>query len=205
VIKDKSLPTVNEGVVEKYIAGCQKHHKESQYALYKHFYSHAMGICRRYARDADEASDILNEGFLKIFNHIKTYDAARPFKSWMNKIITNTAIDYYRTSLRFQSQELTEVHEDLGNDAEVYTKLAYDDLLLLIRELSPAYRTVFNLYAIDGYTHHEIADLLGITVSTSKANLHKARKKLQERLNDYAMNRQMSNNEGSEGFSKGIT
>lgn len=179
------MPTTDEEVVQKYIAGCLKHDKESQYALFKHFYSYAMGICRRYARSSDEASDILNESFLKAFQHIEKYDRSRPFKSWIGKIVTNTAIDYYRTSLRFSPHEAVEAHEEVGNEAEIYGKLAYDDLLILVRELTPAYQAVFNLYAIDGYSHQEIAELLGISVSTSKTNLHKARKKLQERLQEY--------------------
>lgn len=141
-----------------------------------------MGICRRYARDPDGASDILSESFLKIFSHIDRYDASKPFKSWIGKIITNTAIDYYRTSLKLTQQEDILEHEDLGDEASVYGKLAYDELISLVRSLSPAYQTVFNLYAIDGYSHHEIAEMLGITVNTSKSNLHKARKKLQELL-----------------------
>ncbi|MGK6349976.1 RNA polymerase sigma factor [Parapedobacter sp. DT-150] len=178
------MPTLNEEEVQKYIAGCLKHDKESQYALFKHFYSYAMGICRRYAQTSDEASDILSESFLKVFSHIEKYDASKPFKSWVGKIATNTAIDYYRANLKFGQQEDVEDHEQISNEASVYGKLAYDDLLLLVRSLSPAYQAVFNLYAIDGYNHHEIAELLGITVNTSKSNLHKARKRLQELLNE---------------------
>ena len=181
------MPTVvNEEAVQTYIAGCLRHERESQYALFNHFYSYTMGICRRYARDPDGASDILSESFLKIFNHIERYDASKPFKSWIGKIITNTAIDYYRASLKLSQQEDVMEHEDLGDEASVYGKLAYDELLTLVRSLSPAYQTVFNLYAIDGYSHNEIAELLGITVNTSKSNLHKARKKLQELLNKIA-------------------
>lgn len=141
-----------------------------------------MGICRRYARQSYEASDILSESFLKIFSHIDQYDTSKPFKSWITKIITNTAIDYYRASLKFAQQDDAEEYEHLGNEASVYGKLAYDDLLALVRSLSPAYQTVFNLYAIDGYSHQEIAEMLGITINTSKSNLHKARKRLQELL-----------------------
>lgn len=179
------MPTANEEVVHRYIAGCLKHDKESQYALFKHLHSYAMGICRRYAHNSDEASDILSESFLKIFNSIGQYDTTRPFKAWAGRIIANTAIDYYRASLRFASYEALDGNENIGNAAEIYGKLAYDDLLGLIRKLTPAYRVVFNLYAIDGYHHHEIAEILGISIGTSKANLHKARKKLQEMLDEY--------------------
>src|SRR5690606_9483772 len=115
-----------------------------------------MGICRRYARDPDEASDILSESFLKIFSHIEKYDVSKPFKSWIGKILTNTAIDYYRASLKFSQQDDIQEYENLGYEASVYGKLAYDELLTLVRSLSPAYRAVFNLYAIDGYSHNEI-------------------------------------------------
>ncbi len=145
-----------------------------------------MGICRRYARNPDEASDILSEGFLKIFSHIERYDASKPFKTWIGKILTNTAIDYYRAGLKFAQQDDVDDYEHLGDEASIYSKLAYDELLAMVRSLSPAYRTVFNLYAIDGYSHHEIAELLGITVSTSKSNLHKARKRLQELVTESA-------------------
>ncbi len=179
------MPTINQDeTVRKHIAGCLKYNKDSQYALFKHFYSYAMGICRRYARQSDEASDILNESFLKVFNHLKDYDTSKPFKSWMGKIITNTAIDYYRASLKFGQQEDVNDYEHISDDAGIYGKLAYNDLLAMVRSLSPAYQTVFNLYAIDGYNHNEIAELLGITVNTSKSNLHKARRRLQELLNE---------------------
>ncbi len=178
------MPIVNEEAVKQHIAGCLKYDTQSQYALFKYFYSFAMGICRRYARHSDDASDILNESFLKIFNRIERYDASKPFKTWIGKIITNTAIDYYRSSLKFAQHDEIEAYEHISDSESIYDNLAYDDLLAMVMSLTPAYRTVFNLYAIDGYSHQEIADLLGITVNTSKSNLHKARKRLQELLAD---------------------
>lgn len=175
---------MNEEALQQLIAGCLKYDKQSQYALFKYFYSYAMGICRRYARQSDEASDILNESFLKVFNRIADYDASRPFKAWIGKIITNTAIDYYRSSLKFTQHDEIEAYEHLSDSERIYDNLAYNDLLAMVTSLSPAYRTVFNLYAIDGYSHQEIAELLDITVNTSKSNLHKARKKLQDLLED---------------------
>lgn len=198
------MPTINDEVVKKYIAGCLEREKESQYALFKHFYSYAMGICRRYARQSDEASDILSESFLKVFNHIDQYDTARPFRTWLGKIIANTAIDYYRASLKFAQQEDVDEYEHIGGEDEnVYGKLAYDELLSLIRSLTPAYQTVFNLYAIDGYSHQEIATMLGITVNTSKSNLHKARKRLQELLQQTAKNENRDTRTGTSSRSTG--
>lgn len=164
------------------INGCIRKERSSQYLLYKEFYSYGMAICRRYALSNDDAADILNDGFLKIFTHIEKYDAAKPFKSWLARIMTNTAIDHYRMNLKFADHDDVSTHEHIGSAAVIYDQLAYKDLLELVQGLSPAYRTVFNLFAIDGYSHEEIAELLKISTGTSKSNLFKARQKLQEKL-----------------------
>lgn len=134
-----------------------------------------MGICRRYALNESDAGDVLNDGFLKVFTHIDKYETSKPFKTWFAKIITNTAIDKYRLNLKFSNHDDISGHEHLGQEAPIHADLAYKELLHLIQGLSPAYRVVFNLYAIDGYTHEEIAALLNISVGTSKSNLFKAR------------------------------
>lgn len=130
----------------------------------------------------DDAADVLNDGFLKIFNNIHKYDPERPFKSWLGKILTNTAIDHYRLNLKFSDHVDISEYEQIGTGAAVYDHLAYHDLLKLVQELSPAYRMVFNLFAIDGYSHEEIAETLNISVGTSKSNLFKARQKLQDKI-----------------------
>jgi RNA polymerase sigma factor (sigma-70 family) len=168
--------------VQTLIEGCIKKDRSSQYLLYKELYSYGMGICRRYALNEFDAGDVLNDGFLKVFTHIDKYEASKPFKSWFARIITNTAIDRYRLNLKFGHHDDISDHEYIGQAAAVYNHLAYKDLLNLIQSLSPAYRVVFNLYAIDGYTHEEIAETLNISVGTSKSNLFKARQKLQEKL-----------------------
>jgi RNA polymerase sigma factor (sigma-70 family) len=144
-----------------------------------------MAICRRYAVNDEQVSDVLNDGFMKVYTNISKYDSSRPFKTWLSKIITNTAIDHYRANLKFSLHEDLSDHEDIGEHATIYGDMAYKELLALVQELSPSYRLVFNLYAIDGYSHEEIAALLKISVGTSKSNLFKARQKLQERLNNY--------------------
>ena len=168
--------------MQRIISGCIKKDRSSQYLLYKEFYSYGLAICRRYALDDEDAADVLNDGFLKIFNNIEKYDPEKPFKAWIGKIITNTAIDHYRANLKFADHEDVSTLEHIGDAAIVYSQLAYKELLALIQGLSPAYRTVFNLYAIDGYSHEEIAELLKISTGTSKSNLFKARQKLQEKL-----------------------
>jgi RNA polymerase sigma factor (sigma-70 family) len=164
------------------INGCIRKDRSSQYLLYKEFYGYCMAICRRYTLNDFDAAEVINNAFLKVFTHIDRYDSEKPFKAWIGRIITNTAIDHYRANLKFADHEDLSTHENVGTQAPVYEQLAYQDLLGLVQSLSPAYRTVFNLYAIDGYSHEEIAELLKISVGTSKSNLFKARQKLQERL-----------------------
>ena len=169
-------------VIQKHIQGCIRNERDSQKALYKHFYSFAMGICLRYANDRLDAAGILNDGFFKAFKNITKYEPTKAFLPWIGRIITNTAIDYYRANLKFADHVDILDHENIAQVSSVYDKLAYHDLLALVQKLSTGYRTVFNLFAIDGYTHEEIAEMLGISVGTSKSNLFKARQKLQEML-----------------------
>ena len=175
--------------MQEIIEGCIRKDRSSQYLLYKEFYSYGMAICRRYALNDDDAADVLNNGFMKVFTNIEKYDPEKPFKAWLGKIITNTAIDHYRKSLKFSNHDELSEHEDIGGPAQVYEQIAYKDLLVLVQGLPPAYRTVFNLFAIDGYSHEEISELLNISVGTSKSNLFKARQKLQERLNSAGGNK----------------
>ncbi|GGI27665.1 RNA polymerase sigma factor [Pedobacter mendelii] len=172
----------NEHALENYINGCIRNEREGQQALYKHFYGFAMGICLRYANNRLDAAGILNDGFFKVFKNIEKYESDKPFKAWIGRIITNTAIDHYRANLKFADHTDISEHDEVANDQSVYAKLAYEDLLALVQKLSPAYRTVFNLFAIDGYSHEEISEMLSISVGTSKSNLFKARQKLQDML-----------------------
>jgi len=163
------------------IEGCIKGDRRSQKDLYRTFYGLSLSICARYAVNKEDAAGILNEGFYKVFVNIKKYDFQRPFASWLSKIMTNTAIDFYRSNLRFSNDtDIADHTHSIADPETILSKLHYDDLLAMIRKLPPAYRTVFNLYAVDGYGHQEIGDLLGITIGTSKSNLHKARMRLAE-------------------------
>jgi RNA polymerase sigma factor (sigma-70 family) len=168
--------------LQNIIQGCVKQDRASQKMLYKTLYGYAMGICLRYAGNRYEAAEILNSGFFKVLTHIKKYDESRPFKAWLGRIMTNTAIDYYRTNLKIAYTEDIDTAEHVLVEETVSTKLNYEDLLALVQNLPNAYRTVFNLYVIDGYSHDEIAEMLGINAGTSKSNLHKARQKLQQMI-----------------------
>jgi RNA polymerase sigma factor (sigma-70 family) len=176
---------MGEEELHQLIKGCMKQDRKSQKVLYKAFYGFSMAICLRYAGDRDEAATVVNQGFFKVFTRIDTYDISRPFKAWLGRIMTNVSIDYYRANLKMAYAEDLEQAEHL-QDTSVPAdhNLNYADLLTMVQRLPQGYRTVFNLYAIDGYTHEQIADMLNINVGTSKSNLFKARQKLRQMILD---------------------
>ncbi len=161
------------------IQGCLKEKRESQKLLYEKFYGYGMSFCLRYSKNMDDAVEILNDGFLKVFNNLKTFDLDRPFKPWFKRIVINTAINHLKKNEKYMNNERLDGVEQPFAMENILSKIGYDEVLLMIQKLSNAYRTVFNLYVIDGYKHEEIANMLGISVGTSKSNLSKAREKLQ--------------------------
>ena len=165
------------------LIGCQKNNRESQKLLYQQFYAYGMSICLPYADDREEAAEVLNDGFMKIFKNIKSFDLDRPFEPWFRKIMVNTAINSYRQhKLIIQAEEMEKARH--AADAEnTLSGISYQEIIGVLRKLPHAYRTVFNLYAIEGYKHEEIAEMLGISVGTSKSNLHRAKEALKKHLN----------------------
>jgi RNA polymerase sigma factor (sigma-70 family) len=160
------------------IRGCVKQDRKCQKMLYKAFYGFSMGICLRYANNRDEAAEVMNQGFYKVYTHIERFDMTRPFKAWLGRIMMNVSIDYYRANLKMAYTDDLDKAEHLTDGELVDRNLNYEDLLRMVQQLPQAYRTVFNLFAIDGYSHEEIGDMLNISPGTSKSNLHKARQKL---------------------------
>jgi RNA polymerase sigma factor (sigma-70 family) len=173
---------MGEDELQQLIEGCRNQDRKCQKMLYKALYGFAMGICLRYAGNRYEASEIMNTGFFKVMTNMDKYDQAKPFKAWLGRIMMNTSIDYYRANLKIAYTEELDQAEYIGESETISSKLGYDELLKLVQKLPEAYRTVFNLFAIDGYTHEEIGAMLGINPGTSKSNLHKARQKLQKML-----------------------
>ncbi|MFZ6009621.1 MAG: RNA polymerase sigma factor [Bacteroidota bacterium] len=167
------------------LVGCKKLHRESQKMLYQEFYSYGMSICLRYADNRDEAAEILNDGFMKIFTNIKLFDLTKPFKPWLRKIMINTSINHYRKKQKdIQSEEIERAERESENE-NIISGISYQEIITMLQKLPPAYRTVFNLYVLEGYRHEEIAKMLGITVGTSKSNLFKAKESLKKILNDF--------------------
>jgi RNA polymerase sigma factor (sigma-70 family) len=171
------------------LAGCRRADRVMQRQFYHLFYGYALSICLRYVGTREEATEVVNDGFLRVFRGLASFDDTRPdlsgsLRGWLKKIMVRTAIDHFRTTERIPYQEdLDAAHDEPAAPGTLPLEaLAYQDLLHLVQQLPPAYRTVFNLYAIDGYKHEEIAQHLGITAGTSKSNLSKARTYLQRLL-----------------------
>ncbi len=165
--------------LEELLKGCLKDSRQSQKLLYEKFYGYGMSVCIRYAKDEDDAIEILNDCFLKVFNGLKKFDLSRPFKPWFRRIIINEAINHFKKHEKRMKNEQIKGTEANSSIDDILSKIAYEEVVAMIQTLTTAYRTVFNLYVIDGYKHEEIANMLGISIGTSKSNLSKAREKLQ--------------------------
>ena len=162
------------------IEGCKKGDRKMQKQLYGIFAPGMFAICLRYAGDHQQAEDMLQEGFIRVFGNIGKFRGDGSFEGWMKRIFINSAIEGYRKNLAVNHMvEVTELKNDLVQDDDFH-HLAAADLLRMVQALSPGYRTVFNLYAIEGYSHKEIADMLGINIGTSKSQLARARMMLQK-------------------------
>ena len=169
--------------LEALLEGCRIGNPKSQELLYRQFYGYAMSVCLRYTRTHDEAVEIVNDGFIKVFNHIDKVDFTKSFKNWLRRIMVNTALDYYRKNRKHHNHDDIQESEYLISDSkDASSDLSYEELLGFVQKLSPAYRTVFSLFIIDGYSHDEIGDMLGISTGTSKSNLARARINLREML-----------------------
>lgn len=149
------------------------------------FYAYGMSICLRYADTRDEAAEILNDGFMKIFQNMKKFDLDRPFKPWLRRVMINTAINHYHQKQRMLQAEEIETANLQAAEENILSGISYQEIVKMLQKLPPAYRTVFNLYVIEGYKHEEVANMLGITVGTSKSNLFKAKEALKKILNNF--------------------
>jgi len=166
------------------IQGCGKGNRNSQRILFEYYMGVAMKICLRYCKNREEAEEVLNNGFLKIFKKINQYDPAYPFESWLRKIMVNTSIDYFRANER----QLKFIHLDENlsgaiDNTDIPIMIDDDvDCLPIIQSLPPQYRIVFNLSVMEGYKHDEIAEKLNISASTSRSNLVRAKEKLRKTI-----------------------
>ena len=171
--------------IENIIEGCRRKKPQAQRLLYEKYSAQMFGVCLRYAGSKEDAQDILHEGFLKIFEKIGQFEARGSFEGWIRKIMVNTALEKYRSQYKTVRMEDDKREYDKYTSEDFTDSITVSELLLMIRELSPQYRIVFNMYAIEGYSHKEISELLHISEGTSKSNLSRARYILQEKVKNY--------------------
>jgi len=164
---------------EDLIKGCIKEDRASQVAFYKKFSSKMMAVCMRYAKDRMEAEDMLQDGFMKVFDNLSKFKNEGSLEGWVRRIMVNTAINKIRAN-RLKFDPIDEGHNQFEvDDFSAIDKLSEQDIILLIAKLPQGYRYVFNMYAIEGYSHKEIADSLGIEEASSRSQYAKAKKHLQ--------------------------
>lgn len=195
--KDASLDYINvekKNQLKEIIDGCIQNNRQSQEELFKLFYGKMLPVCMRYISDKDAAQDVLQEGFIKVFEKLSVFDHKGSFEGWVRRIMVNTAIDTLRKAKKnpfltdnenvFKLSDLNHTNEnEVFEGIEIKAGLAME----AIQQLSPAYRAVFNLFVFENYSHKEIAEKLGISEGTSKSNFAKAKMNLQKKLSKQFM------------------
>ncbi|HEX2922371.1 MAG TPA: sigma-70 family RNA polymerase sigma factor [Bacteroidales bacterium] len=179
------------------IRGCLKGNRRDQELLYRRYASRLYAVCLQYSGNDEEARDILQEGFIKIFENLQTFKFEGSFEGWIRRITVNVALERFRAkNTLYRVDDIDAIPEpECDPDNHDYAGLEAADLLEIIRELPPKYRMVFNLYAIEGYSHKEIGQLVNISEGTSKSNLARARIILQRRVGSYTGLRKKTANE----------
>jgi RNA polymerase sigma factor (sigma-70 family) len=179
------------------IKGCIEGNRPMQELLYKKFSSKMYGVCLRYSGNIDDANDLLQEGFIKVFKNLHKFRGDGSFEGWIRRIFVNTSIEHFRKKVKLYN--VTEVQENTIEDTDlsILDSLAEKDIVSLVNELSPGYKAVFNMHVIEGYSHKEIAEILGITEGTSKSQLARAKgvlkksiEKMTNKTSDDTINKQ---------------
>ena len=171
------------------INGCAAGNRKSQQQVYEMYYSKMLGVCMRYTKDLDQAKDLLQDGFVKVFSKVGNYNQQGSFEGWIRRIVVNTCIDYFRRNRNdfvlldsdATLEQLMPVEEEEEEDSDEFEFKA-SQVIEAMQKLSPAYRTIFNLYVFENLQHKEIAERLDISVGTSKSNLAKAKRNLKKIL-----------------------
>lgn len=162
------------------IQGCIEGNPQMQRLLYDRFSSMMYAVCLRYSDNTEDANDVMQEGFIKVYKSLPKFRAEGSFEGWVRRIFINTSIEHYRKKVKLYN--VSEVQENTIEDSELNAldSLATKDILNIINELSPGYKQVFNLHVIEGYSHKEIAEMTGITEGTSKSQLARAKSVLKK-------------------------
>lgn len=167
------------------INGCLAGDRRIQELLYQRFAPKMYAVCLRYANNTDDAQDLLQEGFIKVYRNLEKFRKEGSFEGWVRRVFVNTAIEHYRKKVNLNT--ISEKEERTIEDGawNVLDHLAEKDIIELIQDLSPGYRSVFNMYVIEGYSHKEIGDILDISEGTSKSQLARAKAILQKKVQDF--------------------
>lgn len=176
---------MNKTDLDDILRGCIAGKRKAQARLFEMFSEDMFGVCLYYSKNYTEAEDTLHEGFMKVFQNIRQFKSKGSFAGWVRRIMVNTALEKFRKKQQLYALgDEFECYEDIDS-GNVINDISAQDLIHLIRELTPKYKMVFNLYAIEGYSHKEIAEMLGITEGTSKSNLARARYVLQKKVKEH--------------------
>jgi len=179
VINRKNGPVTEEELIK----ACQREERRAQKLLYDRFAPRMMGVCRRYVKTAEDAEDVLIEAFFKVLTNIQQFKGSGSFEGWIRRIVVNEALMFLRKRHNFNmTVEISNI--DIKAAPKVVDELAAQDILDLLEQLPTGYRTIFNLYVLEGYKHREIAEMLGISINTSKSQLILAKKRLRSLLSD---------------------
>lgn len=168
------------------VENCREGNASAQRKMFKTFYNCAMGVCMRYADDKDEASDMLSEGFIKVFSNLDKYDGKGAFEAWLKRVVANAALDFRK---KFHKNvdivDIEETPEEFHNDyslADAVSRISSKEIVAMIQQLPATTRTVFNMFAFEGYSHSEIATALNITENTSAWHVNNARNRLKKAI-----------------------
>lgn len=173
--------------VQEWVRACREGSARYQRKLFKHFYSTAMQVCMRYAGNSDEASDMLNEGFLRVFSNLDKYENTGSFEAWLKRVVCNAALDYRRRFVKKvdfvnidEMPDTQQIADDAVDDA--VARISSQELVELIQQLPPVTRTVFNLFVFEGFSHRDISQELNISENTSAWHVNSARTKLKDAI-----------------------
>lgn len=166
---------VNKQIDEKIIQGCLKKDVKAQQAFYSFFSSSMYAVCLRYSNTKEDAKDILQDGFIKVFAKLNQFSGKGFLEGWMKRVFVNTALEHYRVNKVYMQQSDVMDAKQVSTEAQAIGKLTQQEILSVMQQMAPGFRTILNMYAIEGYTHAEIAEMLGISEGTSKSQLSRAR------------------------------
>ncbi len=169
------------------IGKCRKGKRRYQEELYRRYFGFSMSICLRYTTNREDALEVLNDSFVKVFENLNAYDVERPFRAWLRRILVNTALDSYRKSLRHKLVVSHDNYEEIAESRlqEEEPGLSAEEILQLFSQLPDNLRITYNLYEVEGYSHEEIAGMMNISPGTSRANLSRAKKMLRYVYSEY--------------------